>query len=486
AMQEVEAPQGYRLDENVREFTFTPQESTVKADLQHSGKLINARQILSAKLQKEVLPTEYFGREDFENIVIGLFTKEEIEGLAKDSPVAVLAPDADGKLEAKDIPQGSYYWKEIAAKDGYVLSEKEIAVQADFDENPTTDKVITEKTPLENQPEVSKTVRIVKVNQETQKPLAGAGFRLYAVTKDGKKEVVKGKESVFYTDAKGEIAMEGLPVGSYVLVEVKAPEGFVKADTDYKIATSKDTHTELSIGNEPTMLIIRKYDNRTGTYLKGATLQLVEEDGTPVYLDENGHVTTKENGKLAEWVTTEKDYEFLVKGLTVGKSYRIVEKAAPKGYATADPVDFTVDQVKGVQLTNVANQPTIFEFSKTDFVTGKELPGASIQILDKETGEVIDEWVSREEPHRIIGLVVGKTYMMKETIAPNGYAIAEPIEFTVADTAEIQKITMQDRPLPSPPNAPKTGDVPMGAFVVSGLLSMCGLLFLIRKKRNEW
>ncbi|MDY3987554.1 MAG: SpaA isopeptide-forming pilin-related protein, partial [Peptoniphilaceae bacterium] len=54
AMQEVEAPQGYRLDENVREFTFTPQESTVKADLQHSGKLINARQILSATLQKEV------------------------------------------------------------------------------------------------------------------------------------------------------------------------------------------------------------------------------------------------------------------------------------------------------------------------------------------------------------------------------------------------------------------------------------------------
>ncbi|MGE9995069.1 SpaA isopeptide-forming pilin-related protein, partial [Peptoniphilaceae bacterium SGI.137] len=75
-------------------------------------------------------------------------------------------------------------------------------------------------------------------------------------------------------------------------------------------------------------------------------------------------VTTKENGKLAEWVTTEKDYEFLVKGLTVGKSYRIVEKAAPKGYATADPVDFMLDNVSGVQLTNVANQPTIFEFSK--------------------------------------------------------------------------------------------------------------------------
>ncbi|MGE9993924.1 SpaA isopeptide-forming pilin-related protein, partial [Peptoniphilaceae bacterium SGI.137] len=121
-----------------------------------------------------------------------------------------------------------------------------------------------------------------------------------------------------------------------------------------------------------------------------------------------------------------------------------------------------------------------------DFATGKELPGATIQILDKETGEVIDEWVSGEKPHRIIGLVVGKTYMMKETIAPKGYATAEPIEFTVADTAEIQKIVMQDRPLPSPPKAPKTGDVSMTAFVVSGLLSMGGLVFVLRKKRNEW
>ncbi|MDY5841939.1 MAG: SpaA isopeptide-forming pilin-related protein [Peptoniphilaceae bacterium] len=483
AMQEVEAPQGYRLDENVREFTFTPQESTVKADLQHSGKLINARQILSAKLQKEVLPTEYFGREGFENIVIGLFTKEEIEGLAKDSPVAVLAPDADGKLEAKDIPQGSYYWKEIAAKDGYVLSEKEIAVQADFDENPTTDKVITEKTPLENQPEVSKTVRIVKVNQETQKPLAGAGFRLYAVTKDGKKEVVKGKESVFYTDAKGEIAMEGLPVGSYVLVEVKAPEGFVKADTDYKIATSKDTHTELSIGNEPTMLIIRKYDNRTGTYLKGATLQLVEEDGTPVYLDENGHVTTKENGKLAEWVTTEKDYEFLVKGLTVGKSYRIVEKAAPKGYATADPVDFMLDNVSGVQLTNVANQPTIFEFSKIDKKTGKLLAGAHLRILDPKTGEVIADWVSEEKAHRVIGLSVGKAYQWAEVNAPEGYQIASPITFIVKDTGEIQKCIMEDEPIPPLTVAPPTGDRPLFPQYFCMLFAV--VFLMIEKKKMK-
>ena len=47
----------------------------------------------------------------------------------------------------------------------------------------------------------------------------------------------------------------------------------------------------------------------------------------------------------------------------------------------------------------------------------------TITITDKLTGEVIDEWVSSDEPHIIKYLVEGREYVMTEVIAPNGASI---------------------------------------------------------------
>lgn len=61
-----------------------------------------------------------------------------------------------------------------------------------------------------------------------------------------------------------------------------------------------------------------------------------------------------------------------------------------------------------------------------------------------ESGNVIDEWVSEKEPHVIKELVVGKTYTLVETKPADGYVTAESIEFTIENTAEIQKVEMMD------------------------------------------
>ena len=77
------------------------------------------------------------------------------------------------------------------------------------------------------------------------------------------------------------------------------------------------------------------------------------------------------------------------------------------------------------------NEPTTFEFTKSDVTTGVELDGATLTVLDKD-GNTIDSWTSvKNQPHVIKRLVVGETYILREEFAPYGYLKATDVEFTV-------------------------------------------------------
>ena len=84
------------------------------------------------------------------------------------------------------------------------------------------------------------------------------------------------------------------------------------------------------------------------------------------------------------------------------------------------------DQVTKVytETKRLSNNTTIIEISKTDITGEKQLIGAKLTVVD-EDGNIIDSWVSNEENHKIEGLTVGKTYILREEIAPEGYTIAE-------------------------------------------------------------
>ncbi len=72
--------------------------------------------------------------------------------------------------------------------------------------------------------------------------------------------------------------------------------------------------------------------------------------------------------------------------------------------------------------------------------------GCSIEILD-QSGNVIESWISADHPHEIIGtLTPGKSYIMRETGAPDGFAYAEEIPFTVSEDGTVEWISMQDKP----------------------------------------
>ena len=104
------------------------------------------------------------------------------------------------------------------------------------------------------------------------------------------------------------------------------------------------------------------------------------------------------------------------------------------------------DLIKKVYEVNedISNDTTIFEFSKKDITGDNELEGAELSVID-ENDNIIDTWTSTENTHKIEGLVVGKTYKLREEISPDGYVKATTIEFKVENTTEVQKVEMIDK-----------------------------------------
>ena len=87
---------------------------------------------------------------------------------------------------------------------------------------------------------------------------------------------------------------------------------------------------------------------------------------------------------------------------------------------------------------------TKVEISKLDITNDEELAGAYLQVIDKD-GNIVDEWVSTNEPHYIEALLIsGETYTLHETIPAEGYVVADDVTFTVNDKGEVTEVKMYD------------------------------------------
>ena len=142
---------------------------------------------------------------------------------------------------------------------------------------------------------------------------------------------------------------------------------------------------------------------------------------------------------------------------------------------------------------SVEKEETVTEISKQDITTGKELPGATLQILDSEKNPILDEngeelykWVSEEEPHIIVGLAPG-TYYLKELIQPNGYKLSEEVkEFTVKDDGTVNKVVMTNEVYDVPSTSVTLGIeyiiVPLVTLITG--LGLIGFILIKNKKAN--
>lgn len=80
---------------------------------------------------------------------------------------------------------------------------------------------------------------------------------------------------------------------------------------------------------------------------------------------------------------------------------------------TAESITFTVEDTAEAQKIEMKDDVTKVEISKTD-ISGKELPGAKLTILDKD-GKTVESWTSEEKPHYIEMLPIGEYTLREES-----------------------------------------------------------------------
>ena len=428
--------------------------------------------------------------------------------------------DINGKLSLSGLPMGTYNVEEIDCPDGFVLDKEVKTVQ--FAQQDFVTLTYTSSLNINN--ELTKTV-FSKTDAD--------GNNLYGVPM----EIVDAKtgEQVYnWITDDNDLGIDGLPVGDYIWREVNAPEGYVLAkpieftvkDGDIQDIEMKNFSVEFAKnGNDGNKLLKGGEFQVTSTKTKqvldkwtsGEHIFDITEDMktkltsgevvSNMYVDIEDDSSTyyrisknegRDDYRLLMQANGETKYynidingdetTHMIRGTAEDQEYVITELKSPDGYATAEPVTFKTDEDKNLTVEMI-DEITRVEVSKQDITTNKELPGATLVVKDKD-GNVLDEWVSTSEPHIIRSLTVGKTYTLSETIAPDGYKIAQSIDFKIKDTGEVQNVVMYDELLPSSGGVNTSDNTSTGAMAALVSVSTLGMVSygmyeFFRKRYNQ-
>ena len=297
--------------------------------------------------------------------------------------------------------------------------------------------------------------------------MEGAEFAIHAkktiYTPDGQKDeagnrIVKYEKDALVarmvTDKEGKAVLNNLPIGKYYVVEEKAGQNCVldPEAKEFEIAykgqeVAVDYVTmELTNQRQKVSLSLLKKDAETGKPLEGVVFGLYAQEDIK---NAAGEVVVEKDA-LIELGTTDEEGKLVFQADLPHGKYYIQEVEHKPGYLPNDEVcsfdaSYTDQTLELLAFSEeISNQPTITEFAKVDLTGGQEIEGAKMQILDQD-GKVVEEWVSKKEPHVVYALEPGE-YVLHEEQAPTeqGYVRAEDVKFVVEETVDVQKVKMED------------------------------------------
>ena len=323
----------------------------------------------------------------------------------------------------QNLKIGHYRIEEVKAPFGYLRNEDTYEVSVDSGTLYQIDElsgdviidVVCEDHPVKGELHIVKKGEVLKGYEKDftyeMNPLADAGFEVYAAediyTADFQKDAEGNRireyaagelVETLVTDEEGKASVSGLPLGTYRVVETKAPEGYVRNESEQMVTLAyADQNTPVveqtaafENDRQKVEIAVVKKDARNEAVIEGAVFGLYSKTDLLV----QGETIVKADTLLGEAVTGEDGRAVFALDLPFG-DYAIRELKAPAGYVSSDKtVEVTVSyqgqDVKVAEFsTEFENEPTSVSIKKTDLTTGVELEGAKLTVLDKD-GNVVD------------------------------------------------------------------------------------------------
>lgn len=261
---------------------------------------------------------------------------------------------------------------------------------------------------------------------EDDNALEGADFQLWS--EDAKQLLRTGT-----TDSGGKLTFGNIRYGSYVLKEIKAPDGYTISHAyakgvSLKIdSNSSKTGALYKVVNQQNKVTLIKQDEHNNP-LAGAVFKLEKKSNDGTYTLIRTDIKSDKNGKVE------------MNGLPAGY-YRLTETQAPAGFiVNTKAIHFSIaknekNQVSDVNLGAMTNYQGKVSLTKEN-AEGQKLEGAVFNIVDQD-GNIVKEKLTSDKDGKVeaSGLAPGR-YAFVETKAPSGYVLnTKKKEFTISESA---------------------------------------------------
>ena len=307
--------------------------------------------------------------------------------------------DAEGKITWEDVPDGTYLVREVSTVEGYILDQTPQYVTVRNGQAASL-KFLNSKFPG---------LTITKVDQKTGEVItAPATFKV---------EQIDGDYTTTVTTEDGVATLQNVPVGTYKITEVVAPEGYALSDCPQTVYLGKDKNIQVVMKNLQTpVLTIEKIDGQTGDPVPGTKFEIKKSDGTII-----GTVTTGEDGKVTVGM------EGGELGYLDPDVYTVTEVFVPEPYVlTGEHQDIRLNGGDNKSLLFANLEMPSITVEKYDEETGEKLPGAQFAIYEQaDTARPVVEGMTDEDGKFTSGYIKPGTYVIKELNPPPGYTFSD-------------------------------------------------------------